>query len=272
MMTEEERVVINPNSADLETLMTLPGVGESMAERILAARPFVDSEDMLRINGLGPTTLARMEPFLTFNAGADSDLAADELAEEGIAGEAVSKPETATDGRQPKVAVRPRRSRKQKQSITDQLMVILRERLSLVVVTAGISVVFSVLLTLSILAGINGTLNIGNHASIGLIESDISTLQVEADNITSRLDAINLRLEAIEGLSGRVQTVEDQFTTLREDVSGSLADVAEMQTQIEEINTDIDTISQSVDRFEEFLQGLRLLILDALPSLETTTP
>jgi hypothetical protein len=257
----EETVVVNPNSADIETLMTLPGVGESMAQRILDARPFTSGEDMLRINGLGPTTLARMAPFLTF-----------ESVEKESIEEVIPRPAAPKDGRQPKIATRPKRLRKHKQSITDQLKAILQERLGLVVITAGISVVLSVLLTLSILAGINGTLNIGNHASIQLVESEISTLQVEVDNIVSRLDAINLRLEAIEGLSGRVQTVEDQFTTLREDVSGSLADLAEMQTQIAEMNTDIDSISQSVDRFEQFLQGLKQLIVEALPSLETTTP
>ncbi len=261
MMTQEERVVVNPNSADLETLMTLPGVGESMAQRIVAARPFVDSGDMLRISGLGPTTLARMKPYLIFES------VAVESNEEVI-----SRPAVREDGRQPKIATRPKRPGRQKQSITDQMLAILQERLGLVILTAGISVVLSVLLTLSILAGINGTLNIGNHASLRLVESEVSTLQVEVDNIISRLEAINLRLEAIEGLSGRVETVEDQFTTLREDVSGSLDDLAEMQTRMEEMNTDIDSISQSVDRFEQFLQGLRQLIQEALPFLEPTTP
>ncbi len=272
MMTQEERVVVNPNSADLETLMTLPGVGDAMAQRILAARPFIDGEDMLRVSCLGPATLARMEPFLTFEASPDSDAAEVGTTDESVADEVVSKPEAPVDGRRPKIAARTKRPRRQKQSITDQLLAILQERFGLVILTAGISVVLSVLLTISILAGINGTLNIGNHASLRLVENEMSTLQVEVDNLISRLEAINLRLEAIEGLSGRVETVEDQFTTLREDVSGSLDDLAEMQTQIEEMNTDIDSISQSVDRFEQFLQGLRQLIQEALPFLETTTP
>ena len=271
-MTQEERVVVNPNSADLEMLMTLPCVGEAMAQRILETRPFIDVEDMLRISGLGPATLARMEPFLTFEASPDSDAAEVGTRDESAADEVVPKLEAPVDGRQPKGAARPKRAKRQKQSIMDQLWEILQERLSLVILIAGISVFLSVVLTLSILAGINGTLNIGNHAALHLVENEMSTLQVEVDNISSRLEAINLRLEAIEGLSGRVETVEDQFTTLREDVSGSLDDVAEMQTQIEEMTTDIDSILQSVDRFEQFLEGLRLLILEALPFLEPTTP
>lgn len=261
MMTQEEKVVVNPNSADIETLMTLPGVGESMAQRILEARPFIDGEDMLRIRGLGPASLDRMEPFLTFDV-------------EGVESidDAISKPASPEDGRQPKVITRPKRSRKQKQSITEQLLSILQGNFSLVIVTASVSVLLSVFLTLSILAGINGTLSVGNHASVRHIESEASTLRIEVDDLVSRVDAINLRLEAIEGLSGRVQTVEDQFATLREDVSGSLDDVANLQTQIEELNTDIDSITQSVDRFNQFLQGLRQIILEALPSLETMTP
>lgn len=261
MMTQEEKNLVNPNTADLETLMTLPGVGESMAQRILEARPLIDSEDMLRISGLGPASLARLEPYLTFDA-------------EGVesSDEQVSKTATPEDGRQPKVVTRPKRTRRQTQSITEQLVSILQGNFSLVIITASISVLLSVLLTLSILAGINGTLSVGNHASVRLVESDLSTLQIEVDDLTSRVDAINLRLKAIEGLSGRVLTVEDQFATLREDVSGSLDDVEELQTQVEALNTDIDSITQSVDRFDQFLQGLRQLILEALPFLETTNP
>jgi hypothetical protein len=227
---------------------------------------------MQRVNGLGPSTLARLEPFLHFESGAESSADVAPTENEGKESKAPSKLGTPVDGRRPKAAAGLKRSRSKRQPLLPFSLSIAQEQWGLLIVTVGVSVLLSVLLTLSVIAGINGTLDLGKHAAVRQLESQLGALQVELDGAISRLDAVNLRLEAIEGLSGRVQIVEDQFTALREDVSGSLDDVAEMQTQIEEIHTDIDSITQSIERFDQFLQGLRQLIMEALPVLETTTP
>ena len=117
-MTQDDRVVVNPNSADLETLMTLPGVGESMAQRILDARPFVDREDMQRINGMGPATLARMKPYLTFKTKTDAVDIVDKPADESTVDKPISQTELRKDGGRPKTATRPKRSRGPQQTIS----------------------------------------------------------------------------------------------------------------------------------------------------------
>lgn len=55
---------INPNTAARDELMLLPGVGEVMANRIIQARPFKKPEDLLDVEGIGPKTLEKLEPFL----------------------------------------------------------------------------------------------------------------------------------------------------------------------------------------------------------------
>lgn len=55
---------INPNTAAREQLMLLPGVGEVTANRIIEARPFTKPQDLLKVQGIGPVTLRRLEPFL----------------------------------------------------------------------------------------------------------------------------------------------------------------------------------------------------------------
>jgi competence protein ComEA len=55
---------INPNTAARDELMLLPGVGEVTANRIIQARPFRKAEDLLNVEGIGPKTLERLEPFL----------------------------------------------------------------------------------------------------------------------------------------------------------------------------------------------------------------
>ena len=44
--------------------MKLPGVGEATANRIIEARPFKTPKDLLKVEGIGPKTWARLAPFL----------------------------------------------------------------------------------------------------------------------------------------------------------------------------------------------------------------
>lgn len=55
---------VSVNSASLGELQTLPGVGPVMAARIVAARPFNRVDELLRVAGIGPATLARIRHLL----------------------------------------------------------------------------------------------------------------------------------------------------------------------------------------------------------------
>ena len=59
---------VDLNSAQWPELTVLPGVGETIAKRIVADReqngPFRDFDDLRRIRGIGPRTLERLTPYL----------------------------------------------------------------------------------------------------------------------------------------------------------------------------------------------------------------
>lgn len=55
---------INPNTATLDQLKQLPGVGDVTAKRIIQARPFRAPEDLLKVQGIGPKTFDHIKPFL----------------------------------------------------------------------------------------------------------------------------------------------------------------------------------------------------------------
>lgn len=55
---------VNPNTAARDELMLLPGVGEITANRIIEARPFKSSRDLLNVEGIGPKTLEKLQPFI----------------------------------------------------------------------------------------------------------------------------------------------------------------------------------------------------------------
>ena len=66
----EEYARINLNTADSELLQELPGIGETLAGRILDYRDsigaFTSEEDVLAVYGIGEATWAKIEPYVTF--------------------------------------------------------------------------------------------------------------------------------------------------------------------------------------------------------------
>jgi hypothetical protein len=70
---------IELNSVGAGTLTLLPGVGETLAERIVRDRiargPFASLEDLQRVDGVGPATVARIRPHAVVDpAGASGEL------------------------------------------------------------------------------------------------------------------------------------------------------------------------------------------------------
>ena len=59
---------VDVNEADWPELAQLPGVGKTLAQRIVQSRqtqgPFADHEDLRRVRGIGPKTLESIRPHL----------------------------------------------------------------------------------------------------------------------------------------------------------------------------------------------------------------
>lgn len=63
---------LDPNTAPTVELDRLPGVGPSTAKRIAEARrdrPFLRTDDLLRVRGIGPVTLEKVRPHLSLPDG-----------------------------------------------------------------------------------------------------------------------------------------------------------------------------------------------------------
>ena len=62
------RYEVDINAADWPELMQLPGVGPTLAHRIVQSReavgPFADNDDLRRVRGIGPKTLDQIRPYL----------------------------------------------------------------------------------------------------------------------------------------------------------------------------------------------------------------
>ena len=62
--------LINVNSATAPELERLPGIGPSLAQKIIDCRevhgPFLEPDDMLEVSGIGPSKLDQIRELITF--------------------------------------------------------------------------------------------------------------------------------------------------------------------------------------------------------------
>ncbi|HQE93556.1 MAG TPA: helix-hairpin-helix domain-containing protein [Anaerolineae bacterium] len=64
----ETKTLVNLNTAAQDELIRVPGIGPVLAERIVAARPFMALDEVRRVSGIGPSTLGKIAPYLTVEA------------------------------------------------------------------------------------------------------------------------------------------------------------------------------------------------------------
>lgn len=62
--TAEGNDRLSLNEASERDLDDLPGIGPSLARRIVDARPFTAVDDLLGVSGIGPATLERLRPWV----------------------------------------------------------------------------------------------------------------------------------------------------------------------------------------------------------------
>jgi chromosome segregation ATPase len=122
------------------------------------------------------------------------------------------------------------------------------------------SVALSVLLTLAILAGINGSLDAGRNRTVRQLRTQVEAATTAVEAIAADLTSIDGRLQALEGLSGRMSAVEDRVDGMRADLDEALTQVGAMQAALADVQTGVQELGARVDRFDEFLDGLRALL------------
>lgn len=62
--SREATLRVNVNIATLDELETLPGIGPSLAQLIVAGRPYESLDELTRVKGIGPATVESLRPFV----------------------------------------------------------------------------------------------------------------------------------------------------------------------------------------------------------------
>jgi len=237
--------MLNPNSADEEQLRQLPGVGPQLAGRIVEGRPYQSADDLRQVPGLGDSVLDDIKPFLTFDA-PSPDNAEDQVLDEK--NDSASEPSGTLEDEERKYPLVLTESKPERTGIWALLAV-------------GVaSVLCSVTLTLSVLAGINGTLDFGRHAALQETRNELIQIRSQFETTQVELEALRGRAQALEGVSGRMVEVEAQVATLQQQLGETISVVDEMQMELSVALEETRAQAERVARFQAFLDGLSRLI------------
>ena len=63
----EEGARIPVNLASRDELMRLPGIGETLALRIIEGRPYKEAAELMAVERLAENTIEKISPFLDFS-------------------------------------------------------------------------------------------------------------------------------------------------------------------------------------------------------------
>jgi competence protein ComEA len=62
----KSKTKVDVNSANVETLQTLPGIGPTLADRIVAGRPYKNADDLTKVKGLSKSKVDAIQDQITF--------------------------------------------------------------------------------------------------------------------------------------------------------------------------------------------------------------
>jgi len=67
-MTELNDTLVDINYGSMKELITVPGIGNSLAERIIEKRPYETLHDLVQVSGINEIKLSNLLPYLTLTA------------------------------------------------------------------------------------------------------------------------------------------------------------------------------------------------------------
>ena len=275
-----KKLSLNINEADLEALQQLPGIGKSLAERIIEGRPYQDVEDLRDIRGLGQSKFEGIKRSVEVSEKVRSELVisppgepasldpsidlvpsevriSEDERERGRLNEGFEHPDKLSSEAQ-SVTEKPKPPKRKSPRIRKTLS--RAESLWLIFGVGFIAIILSVITTLVIVAGINNTLDFNRLQSIQNIESNLMDLERVINDLSSELDSINRRVAPLEGLSGRLIGVEEQLGSIQGDVGQAITAVDSILADLDLFWTETSRLSDQVVRFDNFLDGLEGLM------------
>jgi cell division protein FtsB len=197
------------NTTDHETLKKISGISSTLAENIIAARPFDSADDLLLVQGVGKNLLARLQSFA--EAQKDESENRDLLP---VVEEAQPAPiEKSQPAQESPVEKKPSFGARMGQAFLSFLRALVRLiALGIVIVGIGAAIYYGApFINNNLIAPIER-----NTAQIGQLENEIAALQTQLDEVNTRIGAVETTIEA---QTASIAKLEEMQAAIEQEVS-----------------------------------------------------
>jgi methyl-accepting chemotaxis protein len=301
--------LIDLNRADEKALATLPGIGPKLAARIVHFRdevhPFEEPVEVTAVPGISEgmyhrfvdrvsVSLPDEEPVLgaeeilgSVEGGevteTEMDMHAQESAEavgaqtgeltEKTVAESVDQPEPELISGTPSESGAEVREIKQAESppppsnSRPASFGCLRQLL-----LTSVGVLGGALLALLVLQSINRTLDLSTHPRLLQLGDQVSALEGQDQVLSNEIGELRNRLNQVEALSGRLQNAEADLRTLDQSLATLEAQLGNLEGDVSQTQEAVEQVRSAADRFDNFLTGLKELLLDTQGTPIPATP
>ena len=126
--------------------------------------------------------------------------------------------------------------------------------------TSVFTALVTILLTLVVLAGINGSLRFVTESEFQGMKSESAQLASQVETLQQDLSGLRSRVDTLEGLGERIVVMEKAQQQFMDDLEMTNQQVSDVQAEVTVLNEQVEQQNERTQRFETFLMDLQTLL------------
>ncbi len=261
---DETKILDLLNNGSQDELMALPGIGDVLSNRLIEARPFDSMEAVQTVNGISANLLKRIADADEEPEADTSDPALDKPEPEPGKGDEAPEESPSTSVKAQAEEEGPEIKQVQADPQNEETLPQKFEEASTshgllwtILISSAITALVTIILTLAVLGGINGSLKFATSTQVQTMQREAAQLSTRIDTFQGDLDGLRGRVDILEGLGDRTAALETAQEQLAADQETLSQQVTDLQTEIAALNEKVTLQEEQTQRFETFFKDLQ---------------